>query len=81
MRIVLTIKEGSHGLWCICSGSTILYDKLRFAHAIWLGRGLARDEHDSSGQAVGVEMVCSEFTISLVQYTGSDVTRQQATAA
>lgn len=80
MRIVLTIKESSHGLWCICSGSAVLYDKLRFAHAIRLSRGLAREEHENSGHAVDVEMVCSEFTISLVQYAGPDPTRQ-ATAA
>jgi hypothetical protein len=80
MRAVLTIKESSHGLWCICSGSAILYDKPPFAQAIRLSRALAREEHDSSGHAVGVEMVCSEFSISLVQYTGLDVTGQAAAA-
>jgi hypothetical protein len=59
---------------------TILYDKPPFAQAIRLSRALAREEHDSSGHAVGVEMVCSEFSISLVQYTGLDVTGQAAAA-
>ena len=68
MGIVLTIRESSHGLWCICRGPEMLFDRLHFAHAIRLGRGLAREEHASSGSAAGVEMVCSEFSIALVQY-------------
>lgn len=70
MRIVLSIKESSHGLWRISSGEALLHDKLRFAHAIRLARGLAREEHANSGCAVSVEMVCSEFAIALVHYTG-----------
>ena len=42
MSVVLTIKESRHGLWRICSGPDVLFDRLRFAHAIRLGRGLAR---------------------------------------
>lgn len=68
MGVVLTIRESSHGLWCICSGREVLFDRLHFAHAIRLGRGLAREEHDSSGGGACVEMVCSEFNIRLVQY-------------
>ncbi len=70
MRTVLMIRESRHGLWCICSGEAVLYDKLRFAHAIRLARGLAREEHASSGSMVSVEMVCSEFTITLMHYAG-----------
>ena len=44
MDVVLTIRESSHGLWCICSGPEVLFDRLHFAHAIRLGRGLAREE-------------------------------------
>jgi hypothetical protein len=79
MRMVLTIKESRHGLWRICSGETVLYDQLRFAHAIRLARGLAREEHANSGRAVSVEMVCSEFTITLVHYAGP--VRSQRAAA
>lgn len=71
MPVVLTIKESHHGLWCICSGVAVLYDRLGFAHAIRLARGLAREEHVSSGQTVSVTMVSAEFTISLVQYEAS----------
>lgn len=73
MSVVLTIRESEHGLWCICSGSHVLFDRLHFAHAIRLGRGLAREEHDSSGDLARVEMVCDEFSIPLVQYAGSAV--------
>lgn len=76
MGVTLTIKESDHGLWCICSGSHVLFDRLHFAHAIRLGRGLAREEHDSSGEAARVEMVCNEYRIPLVQY--ADATRSQA---
>ena len=38
MSVVLTIKESHHGLWRICSGPDVLFDRLRFAHAIRLGR-------------------------------------------
>lgn len=79
MRMVLTIGESCHGLWCICSGEAMLYDKLHFAHAIRLARGLAREEHANAGRMVSVEMVCSEFTITLVHYTGS-ATPQPAAA-
>ena len=68
MRVVLTIKESKHGLWCICSGPAVLYDNLNYAHAIRLSRGLAREEHASSGSSVSVEMVSSEFSIELSQY-------------
>jgi hypothetical protein len=66
MRIVLSIVESSHGLWRICSGEAVLYDKLRFAHAI----RLAREEHANSGGMASVEMICSEFAIALVHCTG-----------
>ncbi|MGB5853096.1 MAG: hypothetical protein WBG85_12465 [Rhodanobacter sp.] len=68
MSVVLTIKESRHGLWRICSGQDVLFDRLRFAHAIRLGRGLAREEHASSGTAARVEMICNDFSIPLVQY-------------
>ncbi len=68
MSVVLTIRESDHGLWCICSGSDVLFDRLHFAHAIRLGHGMAREEHDSSGDLACVEMVCDEFNIPLVQY-------------
>ena len=68
MSVVLTIKESRHGLWRICSGPDVLFDRLRFAHAIRLGRGLAREEHNSSGAAARVEMICNDFSIPLVQY-------------
>jgi hypothetical protein len=75
MGVVLTIKESSHGLWCICSGPTILFDRLHFAHAIRLSRGLAREEHEGSGSAACVEMVCNEFSIPLVKYADSGRSR------
>ena len=71
MSVVLTIKESNHGLWCICSGVVVLYDRLGFAHAVRLARGLAREEHVSSGQSVSVAMACADFTISLVRYEES----------
>lgn len=76
MRIVLTIKESRHGLWCICSGEAVLYDKLRFAHAVRLARGLASEEYANSGHAVSVEMACAEFTISLMQHACAASSRQ-----
>jgi hypothetical protein len=78
MRTVLTIREASHGLWCICSGEAVLYDRLRLAHAIRLARGLAREKHANSGQPVSVEMACSEFTISLVHYARPNALQQAA---
>lgn len=75
MRVVLMIRESRHGLWCICSGEAVLYDGLRFAHAIRLARGLAREEHDSSGRACSVQMTCAEFTITLVQHAGTAPSR------
>lgn len=80
MGVVLTIRESSHGLWCICSGPELLFDRLHFAHAIRLGRGLAREEHDSSGGVACVEMVCSEFNIRLVQYTDAAGARAASAA-
>ncbi len=68
MSVVLTIKESNHGLWCICSDVAVLYDRLGFAHALRLARGLAREEHVSSGRSVSVAMACADFIISLVQY-------------
>lgn len=68
MQIVLTIREASHGLWCICSGETVLYNKLRFAHAVRLARGLASEEYANSGHAVSVEMAGAGFTISLMHH-------------
>lgn len=79
MRMVLTIRESRHGLWCICSEGAVLYDRLRFAHAIRLARGLAREEHARSGRTVHVDMACSEFTITLAQYAGQ-ATPQRAAA-
>ncbi|WEN15008.1 hypothetical protein PY254_17540 [Rhodanobacter sp. AS-Z3] len=78
MRIVLTIKEARHGLWCICTGEAVLYDKLRFAHAVRLARGLAREEYANSGNAVSVEMACAGFTISLLQHACSSAVRRAA---
>lgn len=79
MRVVLTIKESSHGLWCICSGNAVrLHDRLRFAQAIRLAHELARRENASFGCAVRVEMVCPEFTIVLMQYAGPDTSRRVA---
>ncbi|MEO6799161.1 MAG: hypothetical protein ABI178_04430 [Rhodanobacter sp.] len=71
MRVVLTIRESNHGLWCICSGPDILFDRLHFAQAIRVGRALAREEHDISGSAAWVEMVCHEFNIPLLHYPGN----------
>jgi hypothetical protein len=65
---VLTIRESSNGLWCICSGSSILFDRLSLAQAIRLARGLAREEHASSGRTISVEMASLEFTIALARY-------------
>lgn len=78
MHVALTIKESKHGLWRICSGSAVLYDNLIYAHAIRLSRGLAREEHASSGNSVSVEMVSPEFTIELIQY--SDPLRSRTAA-
>ncbi|RCS28991.1 hypothetical protein DEO45_14515 [Rhodanobacter denitrificans] len=78
MRVVLTIKESSHGLWCIRGGKALLYDQLRFAQAIRLARGLAREEHASSGRTVSVELTCAEFTIALVQYAAPGAPRRIA---
>lgn len=78
MRMVLTIKESRHGLWCICSGEAVLYDRLPFARAIRLARGLAREEHASSGCPASVELACSEFTIALAQYAGGVSPRRVA---
>ncbi len=69
MRMVFAIKESSHGLWCISNGTALLHDKLRFAHAIRLSRALARAEHERTGDIVCVEMVCSEFTIALLNFS------------
>lgn len=71
MGVVLTIRESSHGLWCICSGREVLFDRLNFDHAIRLCRSLAREEHDNSGGAACVEMVCSESSIPLMRYADS----------
>lgn len=68
MHTVLTIQESTHGLWRICSGSSVLFDKLSFAHAIRLARGLAREEHASSGRTISVAMTSPEFTVGLAQY-------------
>ncbi|MEO5829955.1 MAG: hypothetical protein ABIQ36_05245 [Rhodanobacter sp.] len=78
MQIVLTIKEASDGLWRICSDETVLYDRLRFAHAIRLARGLAREKYANSGQEVSVDMVCAGFTIALMQQACSASSRQAA---
>lgn len=78
MHVVLTIKECKHGLWCICNGPVVLYDNLNYAHAIRLSRGLAREEHASSGNSVSVEMVSSEFTIELIQFGNTQRSRTAA---
>ena len=78
MRVVLTIKESSHGLWSICSGPAVLFDGLGFAHAIRLARGLAREEHANSGRTVCVEMACMEFTIDLARYADPDMSARAA---
>lgn len=75
MHTVLTIQESANGLWCICSGSSNLFDQLSFAHAIRLARGLAREEHASSGRTICVEMASPEFTIALAQYEDTVSTR------
>lgn len=71
MSFVLTIREGSHGLWCICSGAEVLFNRLPFADAIRLSHGLAHQEHDRTGGATCVEMVCNECSIPLAQYSGA----------
>jgi hypothetical protein len=71
MHMILTIQESTKGLWCICSGSAVLFDQLSFAHAIRLARGLAREEHANSGRTICVEMASPEFTIALAQYAGT----------
>lgn len=68
MHTVLTIQESAHGLWCIRSGSAVLFDQLSFAHAIRLARNMAREEHAVSGRSIAVEMASPEFTIALAQY-------------
>lgn len=75
MRMVFAIKESSHGLWCISNGEALVHDKLRFAHAIRLSRALARAEHERTGDTVSVEMVCSEFTITLLNFALATTTR------
>lgn len=80
MRVVLTIQESRHGLWRICSGPGVLFDGLRFAHAIRLARGIARERHTSSGCTVYVEMICAEFTIALAKYASPGPGLRQRTA-
>lgn len=84
MRIVLAIKESSYGLWCISNGKALVHDKLRFAYAIRLGRALSRAGHERKGDTVGVEMDCSEFTITLLNFalatTARHATNGQAEA-
>lgn len=77
MRVVLTIKESSHGLWCLCRGNALLNDSLGFAQAIRLAQALARTESANSGSTVSVEMVCSEFTIVLM-HAGSEAPHRSA---
>lgn len=69
MRMVFSIRESSHGLWCISKGTVLVHDQLRFARAIRLSRALARVEHERTGHTVCVEMVCSEFTIALLKFS------------
>jgi hypothetical protein len=71
MSIDLTIMESQYGLWRICSGSSVLFDELHFAHAIRLARGLAREQYVNTGRTVRVEMSSTEFTIMLAQYGSS----------
>lgn len=76
MCIVLTIEESTQGLWCICREKNILHDKLMFAPAIRLARGMARQEHASSDQTVRVDLVCADTNFTLAQYDdGSGVFR------
>lgn len=69
MSFVLTIREGSHGLWCICNGADVVFDRLLFADAIRLSHDLARKEHHRSGGATWIEMVCNECSIPLAKYS------------
>lgn len=78
MRMVLAIRESSHGLWCISNGTVLIHDKLRFAHAIRLSRAIARAEHDRTGYTIWVEMVCSEFTIDLLKFGPAAPAHQMA---
>ena len=80
MRVILTIKESSHGLWCICNGATTLFDGLPFAYSIRLARRLAREEHDASGCLACVELACAEFTIDLVRYVDSSASAHDEAA-
>ncbi len=80
MGTILTIRESSYGLWRLCSGPEVLFDRLHFAHAMRLGRGLARSEHTVSGSAARVEMVCSEISIPLLEYADTAVSRTAAAA-
>jgi hypothetical protein len=68
MQVVLTIRESNYGLWCICTDSVLLVDRLQFAPAIRMARRLAREEQVRSGCAACVEMACPEFTIDLARF-------------
>lgn len=71
MRVTLKIEESTQGLWLVRRDPSVLYDGLRFAAAIRLAHGLAREEHNNSGSPVDVQMVCDDFTMTLAQYAGT----------
>jgi hypothetical protein len=79
--IVMTIEESGHGRWCICCGTRVLFEDLRFAHAIKLVRGLARQKQVSSKRTVLVEMASREFTVILAQYGSPRLPESAAVAA
>ncbi len=75
MRMVLSVTACDAS----AAGEAVLYDRLRFAHAIRRARGPVREKHAYSGCTASVEMVCAEFTIALVHYT-NPATPQRAAA-
>ena len=56
-------RGSGHGRWRICCGSRVLFEDLRFAHAIKLVRGLARQKQVSSKRTVLVEMASAEVQV------------------
>jgi hypothetical protein len=71
MRVTLKIEESAQGLWRVCRDPSVVYDGLRFAAAIRLAHGLAREEHNHSGSPVDVQMVCDDFTMTRGEYAGT----------
>ncbi len=68
MRVTLKIEESAQGLWRVRGDPSVLYDGLRFAAAIRLAHGLAREAHKKSGSPVDVQIVCDDFTMTLAAY-------------